>query len=432
DHEVNLKIWLDTEVNAGNLVEDKRNQILNDMTGDVEELVLRDNRLQTHLLVREAQAQNDATTLDAYAALIASLEAEGAVNRELEQLPSVTDLARRKAEARGLTTPELAVVVANVKNRFKRLLAAVNLTERPWAEAMLKPYFPPMMVLSRKSLDHPLANTILATVLANESVNRCGPLMIAELAKSHGIAEVEVVQAWAEAWITLNLGPVFDALDDDALHVPRDVSVKVDGRTRSLQKAMIEGVLSVPSTQLHAGSGLQELQALFSDPVMVAKLSPANDADASAGMPAKFAAAWKTVEAIEGVAAFLFASLSVSRPAGMDLAAFLQLGMQLRGTTGIAALERGLKAGRGTQAQQQLRDYAQQALRRAQQRLLSQMLAGANGKDAQAALNGVVAALASNGYVHAAQSSGVEVAPEQTMLEAWTLAEAANRVSLAA
>ena len=137
DHEVNLKIWLDTEVNAGHLSEADRNRILNEMTDDVETLVLRDNTLQTHLLVREAQAQSDARVLDDYAALIASLEAEGALSRELEQLPSAIELERRKQEGRGLTTPELAVVVANVKNRLKRNLAAQTLTGFAWAETIL-------------------------------------------------------------------------------------------------------------------------------------------------------------------------------------------------------------------------------------------------------------------------------------------------------
>jgi hypothetical protein len=45
--------------------------VLNDMTDDIERLVLRDNTLQTQLLVRELQAQGDAVQ-DGYAALIAS------------------------------------------------------------------------------------------------------------------------------------------------------------------------------------------------------------------------------------------------------------------------------------------------------------------------------------------------------------------------
>ncbi len=77
DHEVNIKIWLDTEVNAGKLPEADRNRVLNEMTGDVEELVLRDNMQQTHLLTREVQAQANGSVVDSYAALITSLEARG-------------------------------------------------------------------------------------------------------------------------------------------------------------------------------------------------------------------------------------------------------------------------------------------------------------------------------------------------------------------
>jgi glutamate dehydrogenase len=106
------------------------------MTDDIERLVLRDNTLQTHLLVRELQAQGESVQ-DGYAALIASLEEEGALSRELEQLPSVAELARRKADGRGLTTPELAVVIANVKNRYKRILSALPLTDETWAEPVL-------------------------------------------------------------------------------------------------------------------------------------------------------------------------------------------------------------------------------------------------------------------------------------------------------
>src|SRR5205823_11699509 len=135
--------------NAGQLEEAERNRLLTEMTGDIEKLVLRDNSLQTHLLVREAQAQNNAAVVDGYAALIASLELEGAVSRELEQLPSESELQRRKALGLGLTTPELAVVVANVKNRFKRILGAMSLLDQPWAETILRPYFPQQLVATR-------------------------------------------------------------------------------------------------------------------------------------------------------------------------------------------------------------------------------------------------------------------------------------------
>ncbi|MCA1856674.1 NAD-glutamate dehydrogenase [Massilia oculi] len=423
DHEVNIKIWLDTEVNAGELPEADRNRILNEMTGAVEELVLRDNRQQTRLLTREAQAQSTASVVDGYAALITNLESEGAVNRELEQLPTDAELARRKTLGQGLTTPELAVVIANVKNRFKRTLLALPLVEESWAESLLRPYFPAQMVATRNPLNHPLANAILATVLANEAVNRCGPLMLRDLAAEHRVEETEVVKAWARAWSALHLAPVFDALDADALSVPRDVSMAVDMRTRALLRAVIEGVLSLPA----GTDGMAELSTLFGQADQLRSLTPTrSEADGHTGLPASFTAAWKAVETIESLATFLFAAVSVQRPSGMSLAQFLQVGMALRQQAGIDTLERGLKLPAQSKAQEQLRNYAMQALRRTQQRLLLQVIerAGAGG-DPLAAVKDVTEARGLSGF-----AQPVEL--EQAMLDVWALSEGSSPDRLAA
>jgi glutamate dehydrogenase len=418
DHEVNVKIWLDTEVNAGELTEVDRNRILGEMTGDIERLVLRDNTLQTHLLVREVQAQLDPAVVDSYAALITSLEAEGALSRELEQLPTDTELARRKANGIGLTAPELAVVIANVKNRFKRLLAALPLTGEAWAESVLKPYFPAQLVATRKALAHPLANAILATVLANEAVNRCGPLMIRDLAIENGVDETEVVKAWGQAWSALNLAPIFGALDADAMNVPRAVSIKVDQRTRVLFKAVLEGVLSVAAGQ---AGGMDELSRLFADPAMLRQMAPSQaEADSVSGLPAPFGQAWKSVDAIDSVASFVFAAMSVPRPAGMSLSQFLQVGMALRGRAGIDTLERGLKLAPHSKSQEQLRNYAMQALRRTQQRLLMQVLTKSNGgSEPLEAVGAVTHAMGLAGYAEPADL-------EQAMLDVWALSEATS------
>ncbi|WBS02665.1 NAD-glutamate dehydrogenase [Pseudoduganella sp. SL102] len=421
DHEVNAKIWLDVEVNAGLLTEEQRNRTLNDMTDDIVRLVLRDNTQQTRLLVRELQAQSDVTVQKGYAALIASLEEEGALSRELEMLPSVAELARRKGDNRGLTTPELAVVIANVKNRYKRLLGVLPLTGESWAEAVLRPYFPELLVATRSPLAHPLANAILATVLANEVVNRCGPLMIRNLAHDHGVAETDVILAWGKAWSALNLNPVFDTLDADALAVPREVAMAVDARSRSALRAVLEGVLAVPKDQLQGSGGIDELSRLFAEPGMAGRLAPAGtatEADAVPDLKPGFAEAWRALEGIEGVSAFLFAALSVQRPDGMDLPAFLALGTTLRAKAGIDALERGLHLPATSRSQEQLRSYAQQALRRTQQRLLAQVLARAAGHGS-GAVDAVIASL--NLPVFSAPAD-----LEQAMLDVWTLSEAVN------
>ncbi|GAB3549256.1 NAD-glutamate dehydrogenase [Noviherbaspirillum agri] len=432
DHEVNVKIWLDSEVNAGRLAADERNRLLTDITQDIVSLVLRDNALQTHLLVRETQAQTEATVQDHYATLIARLEAEGVLSRKLEQLPGATELATRKAEGRGLTTPELAVIVAHVKNRYKRILAEVNLLAQPWAKAMLTPYFPPALVAERNPLEHPLANAILATVLANESVNRCGPVMIGEIARTLSVDETEVICAWAQAWAALNLTPVFAALDAHALEVPREVSRAVDQRTRSLQKAIISGALSAPAQQLHKAGAMEELALLFRQKDAVVELVPALDSSlATQGLPAGFAQACQAVEAVEGLADFLFAGLSVPRPAGMSLPQFLKLGMALRRQVGIDGLERVLTHTPATAAQEALRDHALQVLRRAQQNLLAhalQQLPADGGQiDNPASLIESLMARLKLG-VRAADTAAQQNL-EHAVLDVWTLSEAASSMA---
>ena len=398
DHEVNVKIWLDTEVAAGTLDVAQRNAALVGITDDIEALVLRDNTLQTHLLAREEQAQTDAAARRGYAALIDSLEAADVISRSLEQLPDAAELARRDAINVGLVAPELAVVIAHVKNRYKRLLAALPLTCHDWSRTLLAPYFPAALVAARDPLAHPLANAILATVLANEAVNRCGPLMIGILAQRHAVAETEVILAWARGWSALNLGRLFDVLDAHALHVTPTVSRALDLRTRSLQAAVASGVLSMPApvaaaaSQPPAATGLEELTYLFAhdqqvehwlampagEGPMVGTTVGTGDTAPLAGSDAAmqaFAGASRRVDAIEAVADFLFAALAVKRPSGMTLAALLQLGVQVRRQTGIDLLEQSLMHAAGTPSQQGLRGHALQALRRAQQSLLAGMLA---------------------------------------------------------
>ncbi|RYE90733.1 MAG: glutamate dehydrogenase, partial [Oxalobacteraceae bacterium] len=315
---------------------------------------------------------------------------------------------------------------ANVKNRFKRTLAALPLTAQPWAETILRPYFPKQLVATRDPLAHPLAGAILATVLANEAVNRCGPLMLRDLALEHRIDDAEVVKAWGQAWAALHLAPVFEALDNDALNVPRDVSQAVDARTRVMLRTVIEGVLSLPAEQAGAG-GMDELSKLFATPEQLRQLVPAKlDADSHAGLPPSFAQAWKAVDTVEALAAFLFAAVSVQRPQGLSLAAFLHVGLLLRSAAGLDVLERGLKLPATSKSQEQLRNYALQALRRTQQRMLLQVLERAKqGGDMEAAVHALTGAMGLGGQ---AQPTDLE----QAMLDVWSLSEGSSPERLAA
>jgi glutamate dehydrogenase len=182
-------------------------------------------------------------------------------------------------------------------------------------------------------------------------------------------------------------------------------------------------VLSLPA----GADGMAELSTLFGQADQLRSLTPArSEADGHSGLPASFTAAWKAVETIESLATFLFAAVSVQRPGGMSLAQFLQVGMALRQQAGIDMLERGLKLPAQSKAQEQLRNYAMQALRRTQQRLLLQVIERAGqGGDPLAAVKQVTEA---RGLIGFAQP--VEL--EQAMLDVWALSEGSSPDRLAA
>jgi glutamate dehydrogenase len=173
---------------------------------------------------------------------------------------------------------------------------------------------------------------------------------------------------------------------------------------------------------------MEELSNLFAQPEQLRQLMPAkSEADSHGGLSSSFVQAWKAVDTVESLAAFLFAAVSVQRPQGMSLAEFLQVGMLLRAQAGIDTLERGLKLPAVSKSQEQLRNYALQALRRTQQRLLLEVLEASRATgDMQAAVRELTAAMGlSGGY---AQPTDLE----QAMLAVWSLSEGSSPDRLAA
>src|SRR4029450_3828241 len=113
DNEVNIKIPLNREMREGRLAEAKRNALLAKMTDEVSELVLEDNRLQS-LALSIAEA-GGAQAVPGHVRTIELLEATGRLDRKVEGLASSEDFMRRAQEGRGLTRPELAVVLSMSK-----------------------------------------------------------------------------------------------------------------------------------------------------------------------------------------------------------------------------------------------------------------------------------------------------------------------------
>jgi glutamate dehydrogenase len=199
DHEVNIKIMLRSLPARAALSLAERNRLLAQMTEDVAEHVLRDNYLQSQAIsMLEARAEQD---LPEHAHTIRSLELTGHLDRALEFLPSVEEIAERHRNRRGLTRPELAVLLAYSKMALFQRLIDSDVPEDPYLSNELQRYFPPVIQrrFGRHLDKHPLRREIIATATTNSLVNRMGPSFARRVQEDTGADAATVVRAYAIA-----------------------------------------------------------------------------------------------------------------------------------------------------------------------------------------------------------------------------------------
>jgi glutamate dehydrogenase len=192
DNEVNIKIALNREMIEGRLKEADRNKLLAIMTDDVADLVLEDNRLQTLAL---SMMENDgAGSLPSYVRVIEIFEGAGRLDRRVEGLGSNDELLRRAPEGRGLTRPELAVLLATAKLALQDAIEHAPLATDDALLPDLHAAFPPAMrrKFERAIDEHRLRGEIVATKLANRIVNRMGVLYPIELGEEEGASLADI------------------------------------------------------------------------------------------------------------------------------------------------------------------------------------------------------------------------------------------------
>ncbi len=195
DHEVNIKILLaDTPLDIT-----ARDALLVEMTDEVGELVLDDNRAQTLAL---AIARRQALSMvNVHARYLNVLEAEGWLNRGLEFLPTDKQLAERQASGMGLTTPEFAVLLAYTKSANVAELVRSDLPDDPYLEPELVRYFPRVLQERYPATigKHRLRREIIATQIANQMVNLSGISFDNRMSEDTGAGVVDVMRAWLAA-----------------------------------------------------------------------------------------------------------------------------------------------------------------------------------------------------------------------------------------
>jgi glutamate dehydrogenase len=217
DQEVNIKIAVVPVVKSGRLDIAARNKLLASMTDEVAEAVLRNNYQQS--LALSLAERNAGADLSAHARLIEALEQRGILEREIEFLPSLPEIAVRQSAARGLTRPELAVLLSYAKIALRSDLLASAVPDAPTLEPRLIEYFPPE--LARAYPDdlkrHQLRREIIATTVTNAVVNRLGAAAPQRMADETARPVHEIAYAFTAARAVLGLNeiwPRIDALDN--------------------------------------------------------------------------------------------------------------------------------------------------------------------------------------------------------------------------
>jgi glutamate dehydrogenase len=226
DHEVNIKILLNGLVQNGALSMAARNSLLEKMTDEVSDLVLRDNYQQTQT-ISFVQARG-VEVLDAQHRAMKVMERDGLLDRAIEFLPDDETIAERRARGQSLTRPEISVLLPYSKMWLYEKVVGSDLPDDPVMQEDLIAYFPKPIQKKYPDaiLGHKLRREIIATVITNSFINRVGASFLTAMSERTGLGPVDVVRAYLVTRAAFDLRSVWS--DIEALDNKVDAAVQTE------------------------------------------------------------------------------------------------------------------------------------------------------------------------------------------------------------
>ncbi len=213
DHEVNIKIALQSLIERNMINEDQRIALLGEMTNDVASYVLQDNYDQS--LALSLVEQQGVEVLPQHIQLIRDFERMGFLQRKIEGLPDDETLNGMQQRLQSLPRPDLAVLLAYAKMQLYKDILASNVPDVPELDYQLMEYFP--QALSTKFpaaiTQHTLRRNIIATEITNVVVNRMGPSFAHRDSQRLNISSAVVAEAWLLVRSVFDLRSVWQAID---------------------------------------------------------------------------------------------------------------------------------------------------------------------------------------------------------------------------
>lgn len=202
DHEVNIKILFAAVMQETGMTTEERNTILESMTDEVGELVLKDNYLQTTAL-KNAEYRRS-YTFPYHGNFMRQLEKAGELDRKVEFLPDDKEINARTLNGEGLTVPEMSVLLAYAKMSLDKEILHSSLVNDHNFDGLLASYFPRYLQehYPQYIVNHYLRKEIIANQLANLVVNRAGMTFMSRFSDEFSMPLEQIVRAW---WVAYNL-----------------------------------------------------------------------------------------------------------------------------------------------------------------------------------------------------------------------------------
>ena len=255
DVEVNVKIVMNKLVAEGRLSLEQRNELLNEMTPEVERLVLRNNRLQTQAIT--ITSFNQKIKIDDQESLMKKLTVFANLDRENEFLPTTEEMTARKNRKDYLTRPELCVLFAYSKIYLYQELLKSSLINEKYFEQDLMNYFPQQMQDKFKDdiVNHKLAKEIIATSVNNSIINRVGITFMNNILDSRQCKPCDVIRAYIVIREIFSLRKVWTEIESLDFKVPFQVQVELFATINGFIHKCIHMLLShhfapLPITQM--------------------------------------------------------------------------------------------------------------------------------------------------------------------------------------
>ncbi len=275
DHEVNLKILLMPAVESGSLEQAERNDLLEELTEEVAELVLANNRSQSRGVSLDERRSKE--SIDEFRDLMLSLEKAGELDRLAEELPSTDVLIERRDRGQGMARPELCVLFAYAKLSLKAQLLSSSLPDDPVSEGYLLGYFPPKSIKvagKERLFQHRLRREIVTAELTNDLVDLMGSAFVSRMVRDTGRSSEDVVRSWLVASRLAGHRALMQQMEQQASSVNARVSYRwLLGLARVLERTTRWMLQNVDRDQSAADivkqnlTGLRSLRDAFGDVV---------------------------------------------------------------------------------------------------------------------------------------------------------------------